>query len=45
VVFDLKHNKAAGPDGLPAEFYQTFREVIKYDLKEMFDALIFIRGD
>jgi hypothetical protein len=23
---------------LPAEFYQTFWEVIKYDLKEMFDA-------
>jgi hypothetical protein len=32
VVFDLKHNKAAG------ELYQTFWEVIKYDLKEVFDA-------
>jgi hypothetical protein len=24
VVFELKHNKAVGADGLPAEFYQTF---------------------
>jgi hypothetical protein len=37
VVFDLKHNKAAGLDGFPAEFYQCFWDVIKEDLKEMFD--------
>lgn len=24
VVFGMKHNKDAGPDGFPAEFYQTF---------------------
>jgi hypothetical protein len=37
VVFDMKHNKAAGPDGFPAEFYQVFWDTIKEDLKEMFD--------
>jgi hypothetical protein len=24
VIFDMKHNKASGPDGFQAEFYQTF---------------------
>ena len=24
VVFDMEHNKAPGPDGFPAEFYQFF---------------------
>jgi Mg/Co/Ni transporter MgtE len=24
IVDDLKHDKAAGPDGFPAEFYQKF---------------------
>jgi hypothetical protein len=37
VVFELKHNKVAGPDGFPAEFYQTFWETIKDDLKELLD--------
>jgi hypothetical protein len=37
IVDDLKHDKAAGPDGFPAEFYQKFWEYIKYDLKEMLD--------
>ena len=23
-VFDMEHNKASGPDGFPAEFYQFF---------------------
>jgi hypothetical protein len=37
VLDELKHDKAAGPDGFPAEFYQCFWEMIKYDLKEMLD--------
>jgi hypothetical protein len=36
VVFDLKHNSAPGPDGLPAEFFQEFWELIKLDLWNLF---------
>jgi hypothetical protein len=32
----MKPNKAPGPDGFPAEFYQRFWEVIKYDLMDLF---------
>jgi hypothetical protein len=32
----MKHNKAPGPDGFPAEFYQTFWEIIKHDLMALF---------
>jgi hypothetical protein len=35
-VFSLKHNSAPSPDGLPAEFFQEFWEVIKKDLFNMF---------
>ena len=38
-VFQTEHNKAPGPDSLPAEFYQNFREIIKTDLLELFNAL------
>lgn len=34
----MKHNKAAGPDYLPIEFYQVFWDKIKHDLKALFDA-------
>lgn len=37
VVFDMEKNKAPGPDGFPVEFYQNFWEIIKYDLKALFD--------
>jgi hypothetical protein len=38
-IFPMKHNKAPGPDGFPAEFYQNFWEVIKEDLLELFTAV------
>jgi hypothetical protein len=36
-IDELKHDKAAGPDGFPAEFYQHFMESVKHDLKKMLD--------
>jgi hypothetical protein len=35
-IFQMKHNKAPGPDGFPAEFYQVFWSLIKDDLMAMF---------
>jgi hypothetical protein len=35
----MERNEAPGPDGFPAEFYQTFWETIKADLLEMFGVL------
>jgi hypothetical protein len=32
VIFQMKHNKAPGPDGFPAEFYQVFWSLIKDNL-------------
>ena len=38
-IFSMEHNKAPGPDGFPAEFYQVFWEVIKADLMTMFKVI------
>ena len=38
-VFLMEHNKAPGPDGFPAEFYQHFWELIKTDLLDLFHAM------
>ena len=38
-IFQMKHNKAPGPDGFPAEFYQNFWDIIKSDLLELFNVL------
>jgi hypothetical protein len=35
-VFQMEHNKASGPDGFLAEFYQACWEIIKDDLMELF---------
>jgi hypothetical protein len=35
-IFQMEHNKAPGPDGFPAEFYQTFWDTIKGDLLNLF---------
>jgi len=35
-IFQMEHNKAPGPDGFPAEFYQAFWDIIKDDLMVMF---------
>uniref|UniRef100_I1P400 Reverse transcriptase domain-containing protein n=1 Tax=Oryza glaberrima TaxID=4538 RepID=I1P400_ORYGL len=34
--FQMEHNKAPGPDGFPAKFYQVFWDVIKDDLMALF---------
>jgi hypothetical protein len=33
----MEHNKALGPDGFPAEFYQQFWDTIKPDLLTLFN--------
>jgi len=38
-TFQMEHNKAPRPDGFSAEFYQTFWDVIKTLLMEMFAQL------
>src|SRR5438128_5636776 len=38
-IFQMEHNKAPGPDGFPAEFYQNFWDVIKTELLELFGDL------
>jgi hypothetical protein len=38
-IFQMEHSKAPGPDGFPAEFYQTFWDSIKGDLLELFGIL------
>jgi hypothetical protein len=38
-VFQMEHNKAPGPDGFPAEFYQVFWGIIKADLLPLFADL------
>jgi hypothetical protein len=38
-IFQMKHNKSPGLDGFPMEFYQTFWDIIKSDLMDLFNDL------
>jgi hypothetical protein len=38
-IFQMEHNKAPGPDNFPAEFYQTFCDITKVDLLDLFSSL------
>jgi hypothetical protein len=38
----MEINKAAGPDKIPIEFYQTCWEIVKYDIIQLFDE--FFKG-
>jgi hypothetical protein len=35
-IMQMEKNKAPGPDGFPAEFYQSFWEIFKHDLLALF---------
>jgi hypothetical protein len=37
VIFEMKHNSAPGPDGFPAEFFQTFWDTIQLDIVQLFN--------
>jgi hypothetical protein len=36
VVFEMKHNRAPGPDGFPSDFFQNFWELIHMDIWNLF---------
>ena len=36
-IFNMKHNKAPGPDGFPIEFYQKFWSLISKDIMDLFN--------
>jgi hypothetical protein len=38
-ISSMEHNKAPGPDGFPAKFYQKVWQVIKSDMMAMFSQL------
>jgi hypothetical protein len=43
VIFEMKHNSAPGPDGFPAEFFQTFWDTIQLDIVQLFIIMVFLR--
>jgi hypothetical protein len=36
-LFQMEHNKAASPNSMPIEFFQTCWDIIKSDIVEMFN--------
>jgi len=36
-LFQMEKNKAAGPDSIPIEFYQSCWEIVKNDIVQLFD--------
>jgi hypothetical protein len=42
-IFQMEHNKALGPNGFPAEFYQIFWDTIKVDLLALMSSCWTIR--
>ena len=38
----MKRNRSPGPDGFPADFYQDFWDMVKWDLKALVEG--FARG-
>lgn len=43
-IKQLKNNRAAGPDGYPAEFFKTFIDVLVPTLELMYNAAL-LQGD
>ena len=43
VVLGVKKNKSPGPDGFPADFYQEFWDLVKWDIKALVEE--FAKGN
>jgi len=42
-LFIMDSNKAAGPDKIPIEFYQSCWDIIKVDILKLFDDFFFMK--
>ena len=40
-IFQMENTKSPGIDGLPVEFYKTQFELIKHDLLNLFNSILF----
>ena len=40
-VFQMENSKSPGVDGIPIEFYKTHLELIKHDLLDLFNSILF----
>jgi hypothetical protein len=39
-LFQMEGNKAAGPDKIPVEFYQSCWDIVKVDIMKLFDDFL-----